>query len=387
MEGGFLHKWLTYCEPFEFSDSYAAFSLLACASAAVNGRVIVNPSHVPTVFTNLYVLLYGPSGARKGEAMRHALNLLSEAVPETPIKPDDFTMEALTSLLAQESKETGGCSGLVVQEEFSDLIGGADYALRNTKLLTRLWDCRPVSTRLTHAHGLEHIENPYIVGLWSSAPGWIEQTDPRSLASGFLRRVLIVNELRPKRENASPKPNKLLLSELVKLMTQRLGAGAFEHADMELTEEARERMGEWYYSRVSELRRKADERTGHFASCMQAHMLKLAALLNLLEGRGAMRLEESSVEEAIGLLDAIVTPLFHVYASLVPTPYARLRAIVVRSVQSFGEGAPSSEVDRAVVNAAGVKPKDASEARLHLIQEGVLVTRPGKPGWVFVGEV
>lgn len=375
---GFLSRWLDYCEPFEFPDSYALYSLLACASAAINGRIIVNPVTEPSPHPNVFVVLYGPSGARKGSAMRQALGLLSEAVPDTPVLPDDFTMEALWSELSKQSQESGRCAGLVVQEEFADLIGGADYALRNSKLLTKLWDCRPVATRLTHAHSLETVKNPYITMLASSSPDWLETVDPKTLAGGFLRRLLLIVEYTPKRRNASPVKNKELFRTLANVMRGRLNRGAFTSSHMMLQRDAKECMDNWYHTKVQDVWSSSDERLGHFASCMQAHMLKVAALINVFEGEGAEWLTLDSVTTSMSLIERLLPGLSQAYASLVPTPYARLRAVILRTVLGMGScGLSDAALDRAVINAAGVRPKDAMEARMVLIQQGLLVRDPG----------
>ncbi len=378
-KGGFLDRWLEYSAEFEFPDSYALFSLLAVASAAVNGRILINPDSEPSPLPNLFVVLYGPSGSRKGSAIRQALWLLGEAVPDTPVLPDDFTMEALGSELANQSKKNEKCGGLIVQEEFADLIGGPDYALRNSKFLTKLWDARVVYTRLTHAHGAEAIKNPYVTLLGSSSPDWLEKTDPRTLAGGFLRRLLMVVEYGAKRQNASPKRNEQLFGGLAKAFGTRLGRNAFRPGRMVLSKEAFDFMEQWYNSTVRETWRNADERAGHFASCMQAHTLKVGSLVNLLEGHGAEVMALSSLQTSSQLVESLLPSLFQAYASLVPTPYAKLRAVILRSVQNVApNGLSAAALDKAVVQAAGVKPKDASEARLVLTQQKILVVRDNK---------
>src|SRR5947208_2705260 len=78
--GGFIDRWLQFCEPFEFPDSFAIFSLLACASAAIDRRIRVNPGNEPSPYPALYVVLYGPSGVKKGGAIKYATWLFSKAV-------------------------------------------------------------------------------------------------------------------------------------------------------------------------------------------------------------------------------------------------------------------------------------------------------------------
>lgn len=371
--GGACETWLNYCAPFEYPESYGLFSLLTVASCAINGRIVVNPGYVPSPLTNIYVLLYGPSGARKGEAMQHAMYLLGEACPSAPTLPGNFTKEKLVSMLAKESSERGKCSGLILKEEFSDLVGGPDYTLQNSQLLTELWDGRPQMDRATIARDEEQIQFPYITGLWSTSPEWAEEIDSRRLAGGFLRRVLIVVEYGPRQESSRPSLGGPLFDRVRTLFRERLDPLSFGESYMHLSPDAIAEMDFWYKGFVSKLKKSADEKAGHFASCAQSHALKLAAIVNVLEGRGSEVLEAESFLTGAKLVEAVVPAMFHTYASLVPTPYAKLRAKIIRSVQSHGlAGIQDAALTRAIVITAGVPPDTVEKTKGQMLADGTL---------------
>jgi len=375
---GLLADWLRFTDPFEFPDSYALFSFLAVASCAINGRLLVNPDTEPCVKTNLFVLLYGPPGARKGPPMRYAAELLADAVPEAPRLPRSFTMEALTSMLAEESDAKGACGGLIFTEEFHRLIGGRDYQLDNLTFLSELWDCPTDYLRRTIVRKEEELLNPYITILAASNPDWVESVDPRILSGGALRRILAINEYAPKRDDAtSPVKDMVLRERVVELFAARLGKHAFRATNMPLTPAAQAVMHEWYTTRVRELRRTADVRLGYFASCLQAHALKLAAVTHVLEGGLPHLLDEQAMREGQALVECLVPGTAQLYGSLVPTPYAKMRAGITRVVgASASLGMTAAEVDRAVVSSHGVKPRDVAEARVSMVREGVLKLLP-----------
>jgi hypothetical protein len=377
--GGLLSDWLDFTEPFEFPDSYSLYSFLGAASAAVNGRIIVNPNTEPCVKTNLYVLLFGPPGARKGPPMRFAVEALAEACPDTPRLPRSFTMEAITTEMAERSEEEGRCGGLIFTEEFHRLIGGKDYQLDNLGFLSELWDCPEDYPRRTVARGVEMLLRPYTVIVAASNPDWIETVDPRVLSGGALRRLLTVNEYGPKCDDrTSPVKDKAKYDKVVKLMTQRLGPRAFrDRTAMILTPAAQAAMDEWYVGPVRELRRTADIRLGYFASCVQAHALKLAAVVNLLEGGMPHLLDEQSMREGMKLVEALIPGTAQLYSSLVPTPYARMRAGIQRIVGGSGErGLTVKEIIRAVVASHGVKPREVQEALTAMVREEHLKLLP-----------
>ena len=383
--GGACETWLNYCEPFEYPESYGLMSLLSVASCAINGRIVVNPGFVPSPLTNIYVLLYGPSGARKGEAMQHAMYLLGESCPDAPMLPGSWTKEKLVAMLAEQSKEKGKCSGLILKEEFSDLVGGPDYTVQNSQLLTELWDGRPQLDRATIARDEEQVQFPYIVGLWSTSPEWAEEIDSRRLAGGFLRRVLIVVEYGPRQESSRPSLGGPLFDKVRSLFRERLDPLAFGESYMHLSPDAIAAMDIWYKGFVSKLKASADERAGHFASCAQSHALKLAAIINVLEGRGSQTLEAESFNSGAALVEAIVPPMFMTYASLVPTPYAKLRAKMLRSVQSHANGIRDVDLINAIVTTAGKPPDEIDKVKVHMLSSGTLVR--GKNGKLFVGKL
>lgn len=372
--GGFLDDWLRYTEPFEFPDSYSLFALLAAASAAIDGRILVNPDTEPCVKTNIYVLLYGPPGGRKGPPMRYAVEALALAAPNTPRLPRSFTMEALTSMLARESEEKGRCGGLIYTEEFHRLIGGKDYQLDNLAFLSELWDCPPDYPRQTQKHGLEVLMQPYVCGLFASNPDWTESVDPRVLSGGALRRILTINEYGPKQMAVtSPKKDAALFDKLVSLMALRVGPKSFGQTAMLLSDAALDTMDKWYTTTVQDLQRTADPRLGYFVSCLQAHALKLAAVGHLLEGGPPHLLSAESMLMGQRLVERLVEPTSELYASLVPTPYARLRAGIMRAVGRAGpDGLSASELDRMIVMSLGVRPREAVEARAELVRCGML---------------
>lgn len=383
--GGFLEAWLDLTEPFEYPESYALFSLLVMASCAVDGRVLINPNHEPSPMTNLFVLLYGPSGFGKSTALWHGVDLLKRAQPEAPLLPENFTMESLIGLLAEKSKEPshehpdrmGRAPGLIIAEEMSTLLGGADYRLENSKALSKLYDCRAVMRNLTRAHGDETIKFPYVVLGGCSTPEWIEMLDPRSLSGGLWRRILVVSEWQPKHEAPNPKWDTVKLSYLAEIFSTRFNPARIGSPCMELTPEAHRLNESWYKSTLRGYRnRPSSEREGFYIKSMQTHVYKVGALLHLIEGGDPLVLPASALEAGQKLVETLTPGTFQVYSTLVPTPFARLKATVIRVALSVPEPLDGMGLDRAVGRDCHARPRDITEARCALHNEGALIKRP-----------
>lgn len=318
----------------------------------------------------MYVVLYGPSGSRKSTAIRHAVRLLlHRAIPETPILPQAFSMESLISRLARDSADRGKGSGLIVSDELSDLIGGPEYKAGNTKFLTDIWDCPTTWMRETQTHAQEVIENAYVSLLAASAPDWMETIDPSVLAGGFLRRVLFVVEYGPKGEYPRPIIDRALLLALSKVMRERIGPDAFGGVEMRLTDEAHDLMAKWYSNTVQPVIKQGSEREGQFASCMQAHALKLGALVSVLEGGAPDTLGAFGIEVGQQLVDAIRPGIFNAYRALVPTAHARLRAAIMRMVKAAHGKIEGTTLITKITDSHGVDSKEFNRALSSLMRD------------------
>ena len=380
--GGFLAGWLDYIEPFEYPESYSLFAMLACAACAVDGRVLVNPGSKPETYTNIYALLYGPSGTRKSDALLDAVDLLADAVPEAPILPENFSSEALIHRLAQDSldideehpNQRGRGTGMIVAEEISTLIGGKDYRLENSKDLSKLWDCRGVASFLTIVRGEQIVKNAYVTLAACSAPEWTELMDPRALTGGFWRRLLLVCEYTKRKDASHPIPNTVLRNRLADIFRERMGPAAFGGTLMRLSDDALELNDDWYKHRLKDLQKVAtSQREQHFVNTLQAHAFKVSALLHLLEGGNPEVLSDVSLATGLALIEKLLPGTFNIYSSLVPTPFARLKSTAMRAALSFQREFSLDELDRAVSEEAGVHPNQAAEARKALCFAGRLM--------------
>lgn len=373
--GGLIADWLYYTEPFEYPVRYALFALLVMASCAVDGRLLINPGSKPETWTNIYCLLYGPSGSRKSEALLDALYLLGEALPEAPVFPMEFTMEALRGRMAEDSDTIGRATGLILSEELSTLLGGREYLLNNSLFLGKVWEGRPRATFLTIAHQEQVIKHAYVTLGGCSTPEAFGDLDPRGLSAGFLRRIMFVVAYAPKHDNPQPLVNSTFFNTvLVPRFRDRMGPAAFPSGMMRLNKEATEINREWYMTEVRKLRAKhVGPREAHFINTLQVHAFKLGALVHLLEGGNPEELSAEGLDSGIRLTRLLMPGTFEAYASLVPTPFAKLRAVVMRIAASSKEPPNDAKLDQAVWKEAGCSPDMAQLARTSLLTDGSLV--------------
>jgi len=376
----FVKEWLRYIEPFEYPDSFSIFGLLAMAACAVDKRILINSGAKPETWTNIYVLLYGPSGSRKSEALLDAFDLLAASFPEAPIFPMNFTMEALRNRMHKESAEFGRAPGLILAEELSTLLGGRDYLLNNSLFLGKIWEGRKEETFETVAHQDQIIKESYVTLGACTTPDAFGDLDPRALSAGFLRRIMIISEKKPKRKSALPKLNTRFFNTiLVPRFRDRFEQRKIDPKGvlMRLSPDAEKLNQEWYHGDLEKLgEQHVGPRESHFIGSMQVHVFKIAALLHLLDGGDPKELSEGSLKRGLDVVGAILPGTFEAYNALVPSFFARV-CMVVRRIASNG---PILEtvLDAAVKAEIGATPEQAAAARMSLLTDGVLKRGQGK---------
>lgn len=339
----------------------------------------MNEGTEPSCFTNMFTILYGPPGSGKNTAIYQAENLLAQAVPEAPILPEGFTFESLKSYLAAESKEKHMAKGFIVSPELTNLIGGREYQKLTTSFLSDLWDCRPQIPYYTQANKYELIEKPYIVHLAATSPQWLQEADPKSLTGGYLRRIITVVEYVPKPHETIAIKDRVKFGAIAKVMRARLRPEAFGATNMRMEDEAIEEMEKWYRGTVLPIQARPSEVQSSFGAALQVHALKVAACLGVLEGSPPDRMGAEHFRVATRLLDLVMPQMFQAYNALVPTPYARLKATILRLIQSAGEGGcEEAELYVAAGDTMGVKDTEIAEAVVALGREKRVAKRSGR---------
>ena len=152
MSKQFFHDYFNYIGETEAPYIYHRWCILS-AVAALLGRNVHFPFGHGKIYPNMYVMLEGNPGTRKGTAMRPARNLLTH-IGFTKLAPDRLSAERFIAEMQHlnQPEEIDGISFeslninrpseiYVVAGEFQDFIGVAN--INFIGLLTNLWDNLP----------------------------------------------------------------------------------------------------------------------------------------------------------------------------------------------------------------------------------------------------
>lgn len=295
-----LQSWLrAYMEFTADTESPACYHYwVGCSliSAALKRNVHLN-FNMFKIFPNLYVILVGPSGARKSIATGIGM----EIAREVGIKKfsDKITGAALIRDLsnAVEKRITPlqplngqGASGggateielvspmMIYASELGVFLGHDAYGSGVIADLTDLYDCGPEWKKTTVSRGDEIIPGPYVTMLAASTPQTLKDTIPAgAVGQGFTSRILFI--WGDKRRKRVPIPvwgaghqmlKNNLIADLRHIMSLK-GTFDFTPDGFKLYEQ--------FYNEAKEPEEEyEDERLRNYGSRKHIHALKLAQI-------------------------------------------------------------------------------------------------------------
>lgn len=169
-------------------SSYHLWSCLALISAAASNRVGIGLFHGKLIHPDIYLMLEGPSGISKGEAVDLALSYVKDN-PAIPTYIGRTTAPALIDFL----EATGGRLFLVM-EEMKACLGGRDISGPMIAFLTALFGSKHFDDN-TRKGGHKSLPRPCITALLGSTMVWLREcVAGGDVEGGFFGRMVIVRE-------------------------------------------------------------------------------------------------------------------------------------------------------------------------------------------------
>ena len=263
--------------------------------AALLGRNVCFPFGHMMIYPNMYTLLVGSPGARKGTAMKPASNALrtmefSKLAPQR-VSPERFLIEMAkaNSLLDVDGLDLEKVNFeepseiYVVSEEFTDFIrGNLDFI----NLLTNLWDNLPTySHPKIHGKSIE-ISEPTVNILAATTPQSIASTLPQEVIGlGFLSRFVLVYGENVGRKITFPLPpskedTDRIVNTFLRIRNECVGT-------LTMTSEAEKTLDRIYNTYVD----LEDSRFEHYNTRRFTHLLKLCIVFAAMDYTTEVTLE------------------------------------------------------------------------------------------------
>lgn len=181
--------------------AFRLWSAISAVGAALERRCWVRFNENLT-YPNQFIVLCGPPGTGKGQALVPAREILKES-KAVLLAPNDMTKAALVDTLAESKRQVVLEAGkppviyhtlCVVAPEFGTLVSAHDVEFLNT--LNDLFDCRNDydSRRRGHNGGKTiQVPRPHVSILSGTQPGYLGELLPESAwIMGFTSRLILV---------------------------------------------------------------------------------------------------------------------------------------------------------------------------------------------------
>lgn len=300
----------------ESPDAYHFWSGVAAIGAATKRQVHLNLNYFQ-IYPNHYIIIVGPSGARKSAAVGLAANLAYEAGIRK--FSDKITAAALIKDLyeASEKHVDGGIIEvtsplLIYSSELGVFMGSDAYSSGVISDLTDLYDNPGKWEKKTISRGSETILGPYVSMLAATTPQTLKDVIPSaSVGQGFTSRIIFVwgNGRRKKVpipiwDEGHDMLKRNLINDL-KEISKLAGEFKFDDGGLKLYKRH-------YLDRPEPEDEYEDERLRGYSSRKDVHTLKLAMVLSVSDNDSLVigEKEMAGAIEAISWLDQGLPSVF-----------------------------------------------------------------------------
>ena len=299
-----IESFVEWTEKSESPELYRRWTAISCIAAALQRKCSVNWGSI-VWYPNMYIVLVGPSGCRKGTAMKFGWDLLAKT--GIKLSAQSTTRQALIRRLREANKtDQDHVSGDLMQhssltvfsEEFTVFLG---YGQR--ELIADLcdwYDCKELWVYDTKNVGTDSIPGVWLNVIGATTPKLIRTSLPDdSIGGGLTSRIVFVYEPQRAKKSvlpiADPELGTALGNDLEKI---NLIAGQFK-----VTREFFEGWSEWYLE-TEEKTQLQDEIFDGYNNRRPTHVMKMSMIHSASRKDGNRKLDIQDLERSIATLSA-----------------------------------------------------------------------------------
>lgn len=192
-----LKSYLDYVENTESALIFKTWVGISVLAASLRRKVSFKLGRI-MFYPNLYVVLVGPPGSRKSQAIKFGFELIKK-IESIHLSADAPTREALIMDLDQSGADymtdnedpTRHCSLTAISSELETFLGNKKENARMLNTLTDLWDCPDEWKYRTKNSGTNGLVNVFLNLVGATTPESIANCIPASASgTGFTSRIM-----------------------------------------------------------------------------------------------------------------------------------------------------------------------------------------------------
>jgi Protein of unknown function (DUF3987) len=319
--GSWIESYQEYTEVLPSPLLFRKWVAIFFVAAAMERRLWVRTMG-SALYPNLYVLMVGPPGIGKGQAIHPAEAIMRE-VPELHVGPSDMTTASLIDALNEAVRRVilmGNPpymefnSLTVVSRELGVLIPGWETSLMNN--LTDIYDGFTVDQKRRGKDLRIQIKSPQINLLGACTPAYLNEVMPAGAwDQGFISRTLLVySGDRVSRDPFLNDEATALASRLRNDLLHDLKTIALEYGQMSFTTPAAAAIKAWIRGGCKP--EPAHQKLQYYNSRRIAHLLKLC-MVSSISRAGNKVIDTDHYAEALNWLMEAETYMPDIFKSMV----------------------------------------------------------------------
>lgn len=311
---------------------YRKWVAISVLGAALRRKCYLNWGNVGNLYPNMYIVLVGPSGARKTTAMRLGEFFINKTGIFT--SSEAITKEALVlELEASLDEDTLQSSVTVFSEELTVFLG-----YDNSEMMSYLcswYDCKDLWKYKTKNRGENEILGVWVNILGATTPSSLRKNLPMdAIGGGLASRIIFVYAKRKARPIAfpfdDPKKEKLrekLLSDYFLIAGLK---GSFKFTD---TFAAGYKI--WYEAQEEDDPFMFDKNFDGYSSRRPGHLLKLCMILSASRDQ-KMLIDGEILKRAIATLEEVEKDMKKVFSGIGLSDTSDLQFQILNYIESKG---------------------------------------------------
>lgn len=326
---GVFRRYLDWTREQE-SPAQFHFGALAASVAGALGRAPLIEWGARPLYPNVFTLLVGPTGARKGAAIDRAVRLVGGSMGGY-VLPTEGTHQGFAAALKARGEATFGASsdGLIIAPEFSVLMSKDQNKADLVKWLTDWYDCPDKWERALRGEQNYELFNVCVSVLGGSNIEWLRTMPPHAITGGFFPRIILFYTPDRRHSNYDPKFDSALELEMLRELAV---AASRKPETIGFSDAANAYMKQWYEGELDLAYRTAtDEQARAWLARKQAAVMKLAVVWQLADGGPTKAVEDKWLIQARNIVDWTDQAVWAVYGALGVSP----EGMVTEEVRTF----------------------------------------------------
>lgn len=338
---GIFAEYLEWTSEHESPAQYHFGAMLTIIASGLGRRPRIEWEARP-LYPNLYTLLVGPSGARKGAAIDRALRLVVPAMGTNQL-PNEGTHQGFAAALRKRLSETDDrADGLIVAPEFGVLMSRDQNKADLVKWLTDWYDSPDHWERALRGEDDYELRNVCVSVLGGSTMPWLRDMPSDAITGGFMPRFVLFDASGKRFWKSRPRFNQQLERELYDKLA-RIGCTVPEVIGWDT--DSGDLLDDWYEGTVKEqYDHCTDEQFQKWLERKQSAAMKIAVVWQLADGGPKDVVVKEWLAKAIAVVDWGDHTVEKVYNELGVTQEGQAAADVMFLIDKIGGTATLREL-------------------------------------------